>query len=42
MIDKYICPKCKSEHVHIKSGMFTDLFICEDCGYESRDEKDFI
>ena len=39
---KYSCPKCNSDKMRIKSGMFTDLYICENCGYESRDINDFI
>lgn len=32
----YICPKCKGERIHVKSGMFIDLYTCKDCGYETR------
>ena len=35
--DKVICPRCKSDNVYIKCGMFCDLYICNNCGYESRD-----
>lgn len=31
------CPKCNSENIRIKSGMTCDLYICEDCGFETRD-----
>ena len=30
------CPQCGSDNIYIKSGMFVDLFICEECGYEWR------
>lgn len=30
------CPKCNSEKIRVKSGIFTDLYICEDCGFETR------
>lgn len=31
------CPKCKSSNVWIKSGLMSDLYTCNECGYESRD-----
>ena len=34
---KLKCPKCGSYHIYIKSGMMCDLYICTDCGFESRD-----
>jgi len=37
--DKLKCSKCGSEHIYIKSGMMSDLYICLDCGHESRDIK---
>lgn len=30
------CPNCISTNIHIKSGMFCDLYICQDCFYEWR------
>lgn len=30
------CPKCGSHDVHVKSGMFTDLYTCNKCGCEWR------
>lgn len=36
---EFTCPKCGSHHVIVKSGMMCDLYICADCGYESRDLK---
>ena len=35
-LEKYFCPKCDSSKVYVKSGMFADLFVCENCGFESR------
>lgn len=35
--DELKCPICGSKHICIKSGMLTDLYICENCGFESRD-----
>lgn len=29
------CPTCKV-NLRVKSGMFTDLYFCEECGYETR------
>jgi len=37
---EYICPKCQSHNVHCKVGMMADLYICNDCGFESRDLKE--
>ena len=31
------CPKCNSTHIRVKTGMMCDLYICEDCGFETRD-----
>jgi len=30
------CPKCDSEDIRIKSGIMCDLFICENCNFETR------
>lgn len=30
------CPYCGSTDIHIKSGMFTDLYICNKCKKEWR------
>lgn len=30
------CPKCGSNKIRVKLGTFTDLYICEDCNYETR------
>ena len=35
--DNIKCPKCGSYHVYVKSGIMTDLYICMDCSFESRD-----
>ena len=34
------CPKCGSTKIRIKSGMFADLYICTNCGYETRNNKE--
>lgn len=34
--EEYTCPVCGSKHIRVKSGMTADLYICEDCGLESR------
>ena len=30
------CPKCNSIYIKVKAGMMCDLYICEDCGFETR------
>lgn len=35
--DKLYCSQCNSDNIYIKSGMMADLYICNNCGYESRD-----
>lgn len=37
---EYICPECQSNKVYCKAGMTTDLYICSNCGFESRDLKE--
>lgn len=34
------CPKCNSTHIRVKAGMMCDLYICEKCGFETRNTKD--
>ncbi len=31
------CPKCGSSHIRVKAGMMCDLYICTNCGFETRD-----
>ncbi len=33
---KIYCSKCNSTNIYIKSGLMTDLYVCRDCGHESR------
>lgn len=35
--DRMKCPKCNSTNVRVKSGINADMYICEDCGFESKD-----
>ena len=35
--DTFTCPKCGSKNVYSKPGMLTDLYICKECGFESRE-----
>jgi len=37
---EYICPECQSHNIFCKCGMMADLYICNDCGFESRDLKE--
>lgn len=37
---EYICSQCQSHNVFCKCGMMADLYICNDCGFESRDLKE--
>lgn len=30
------CPKCNSTRIRVKVGMMCDLYICNDCGFETR------
>jgi len=34
------CPKCKKDTIHVKCGMFCDLYICDNCGYETRNKEE--
>ena len=34
------CPKCKKDTIHVKCGMFCDLYICDNCGYETYNENE--
>jgi len=38
--DEFKCPICGSKRIYVKSGMMVDLYICQDCGFESRDLDD--
>ena len=35
--NSFKCPKCGSTNIYVKCGMTTDLYICMNCGFESRD-----
>ena len=35
--NQFTCPYCNSHSITVKSGMLCDLYICQNCGYESRD-----
>ena len=37
---EYTCPECGSHKVYCKAGMMSDLYICNDCGFESRNLKE--
>lgn len=37
---QFVCPKCGNRNIHVKSGMFSDLYICEKCGHEARTIED--
>ena len=37
--NSFKCPKCGGTNIYVKSGMLLDLYICNECGFESRNIK---